>query len=190
MDNKLKTINFLGKNMQKRFTMHNLSKLLAIPYASFYRTVEEMKDLLVIEQVGRAKAVSLNLNGQTLKSHLAIASEDEKKEYLEKEPVIRKIANELETDDIVVLFGSYADRTYTARSDIDILVINKEGNKSVSFSKYELLFKKKINPVFVTKKEFQLMLGQEDENLGKQAVQKHIILNNPERFWECVLYAV
>jgi len=190
MDNNLKIINYLGKNTGMRFTMHNLSQLLVIPYASFYRTIDGMKDLLVIEKVGKAKTVSLNYKTQTVKSYLAISSEKEKKESLKIQPIIKKIANELETNDTVALFGSYANNTYTERSDIDILIINKDGKRSISFSKYELLFKKKINPVFVTKKEFQLMLKDKEENLGKQVLKNHIILNNPEAFWECVLDAV
>jgi len=68
--------------------------------------------------------------------------------------------------------------------------INKEGNKSISFSKYELLFKKRINPIFVTKKEFELMLKDKEENIGKQVLKNHIILINPEEFWGCVLHAI
>ena len=44
MDNKYKIINQLGKNYKKKYTMHELSKELSIPYASFYRTIESMKD--------------------------------------------------------------------------------------------------------------------------------------------------
>ena len=62
--------------------------------------------------------------------------------------------------------------------------------KSISFSKYELLFKTKINPIFITKKEFRLMLKGKEENVGKQALYSHIILSNPEAFWECVFNGV
>lgn len=192
MDNRLRIMGYLGKNLlrDKSFTMHELSKLLSIPYASFYRTIKRMRDLLVIEDVGRAKIIRLNLENPTIKSYLTIASEEEKKEYLKKQPMIRKISSEIQTKDIVALFGSYASNTQTKSSDIDILVINKDGKKSISFSKYELLFKKKINPIFVTKKEFRLMLREKEENVGKQVLNNHIILKNPEGFWEVVLNAV
>ncbi len=190
MDNTLEIVNYLGKNMGRGFTMHELSKLLGIPYASFYRTVKRMQDLLIIDTVGRAKTVRLNLKNPTIKSYLAIASEEERKEYLQKQPIIRKIANEIQTTDTIALFGSYADSTQAQSSDIDLLIINKNGKKSFSFSKYELLFKKRINPIFVTKKEFQLMLKDKEENVSKQVLNKHVILKNPEAFWEAVLDAV
>lgn len=190
MDNKLKIVNYLGKHTGERFTMHKLSGLLQIPYASFYRAIQQMKDLIIVEEVGKSKAISLNTDNPIIKAHLAISSDEEKKEFLAKQPVIKKIANELNTNDIVVLFGSYAKGKETEKSDIDIMVINQDGKKSISFSKYELLFRKKINPIFITMKEFRKMLNEKEENVGKQALKDHIILNNPEDFWRCVLDAV
>ena len=190
MDNPLKIINYLGKNIGKRFTMHELSKLVSIPYASFYRTVQRMGDILEILVVGKSKTISLKTNNPVVKSHLTISSDEEKKEFLQKHLIIKKMAGELDTKEVVVLFGSYAKGKETKKSDIDLLIINRDGKKSLSFSKYEILFKKKINPIFVTTKEFKKMLQDKEENVGKQALKSHIILNNPERFWELVLNGI
>ncbi len=190
MNNNHKIINFLGKNLDNSYTMHELSQLLKIPYATFYRTVQEMSDLLVIKAVGKSKTLKLNSGNPVIKAHLIISSDEEKKEFLQNQPIIKKIESELNTKEIVVLFGSYAKKIQHENSDIDLMIINKEGNKSISFSKYELLFKKKINPIFVTKKEFGLMLKAEEENVGKQALKNHVVLNNPEEFWGCVLNAI
>ena len=188
MDNKLKMINYLGKHMGQAFTMNELSKAIKVPYATFYRTIQEMKYLVNLKTVGKAKTVTLNTRNPTIKSYLTISSEEEKKEFLEEQPVLSKIAAELDIKDSVLLFGSYAKGTQREASDIDLLVINKKGEKSVSFSKYEIFFKKKINPLFVTESEFRKMLKESEENVGKQALKEHIILNNPEKFWEGVLH--
>lgn len=187
MDNKLKVINYLGKHIGESFTMLELSKAVKVPYATFYRALQEMKDLVNIKKVGKSKTVSLNIESPAIRSYLAISSEEEKKEFLRKQPMINKIAAELETEDVVVLFGSYAKGIERKESDIDLLIINKKGDRSISFSKYELLFKRKINPIFVSKPEFKQMLREKEENVGKQALENHIILNNPESFWEDVL---
>ena len=187
MDNKLKIVNYLGKHIGQAFTMNELSKAIKVPCATFYRTIQEMKDLVKMQAVGKAKTVTLNTDNPTIKSYLTISSEEEKKEFLKKQPVLSKITAELDTQDAVLLFGSYAKGTQREASDIDLLVINKKREKSVSFSKYEILFKKKINPLFVTSSEFRKMLKEPEENVGKQALKEHIILNNPERFWEGVL---
>lgn len=189
MDNKLKIINFLGKNINKSYTLHELSKILKIPYATFYRTVNEINDLLIIKVVGKSKVIQINVKNPIIKAHLTVSSDEEKKEYLKAQPIIRKIAKEIAIKDVVLLFGSYAKKTYNEKSDIDIMIINKSGKKTISFSKYEVLYKKNINPIFITEKEFKDMINAEEENVGKQALQYNIILNNPECFWECVFNA-
>jgi|SRR3989344_1132213 len=187
MDNTLKIINYLGKNFGKSFTMHELSKSINIPYATFHRTINKMNGLVKIQAIGKAKTVNLNTDNAVIKSYLTISSEEEKNDFLKKQPVISKIASELNTEDIVMLFGSYAKGTERGSSDIDLLIINKSGEKTISFSKYEVLFKKKIDPIFLTYKEFIGMLKDNFENVGKQALKGHIILHRPENFWECVL---
>ena len=190
MDNKLKVLNYLGKNLDRAFTMHELSKLTKVPYATFHRTISKMHDLIITENVGKSKTVRINLENPNIKAYLTIASDEEKKEFIKNQLIIKKIISEINNSDIIVLFGSYAKSLQTSRSDIDLLVINNAGKKTLSFSKYELLFNKKINPIFVSVKEFKLMLKEKEENVGKQALKNHIILNNPERFWECILNGI
>jgi len=190
MDNKLSIINFLGKHGKDAYTMHELSKILHIPYATFYRTLQQMNDLLLVKTIGKSKVVQLKLKSPIVRAYLIIASFEERKEYLTTQPILTKIVQELDTTEVIVLFGSYAKRTETERSDIDILVINKNGKRSLSFSKYETLFNKKINPIFVTTQEFKFMLRDKEENVGKQVLQYHIVLNNPEEFWRYVLDVV
>jgi len=186
MDNKLRILNYLGKHPQQGFTLHELSKETGIPYATFHRAVGGMEGLITLKRVGKAKVITANNENPVLKSWLIISSEEEKKGFLKKQPLLNKIASKLSTTDIVVLFGSYAKGKQREDSDIDLLIINKRGEKSITFSKYETLFKKRINPMFITKEEFRRMLQDKEENVGKQVLKDHIILKNPEGFWECV----
>jgi len=190
MDNKLKIINHLGREFDKEFTMHGLANILSIPYASFYRTVGDMKDQLKITKIGKSKVLRLNLNNPVIQSYLAISSEEEKNNFLIGQPIIKAIQKELDTEDIVLLFGSYAKGKERQKSDIDLIIINKAGRRSISFSKLELVFRKKINPIFFKRKEFRSMLKEKSENVGKQAIRSHIVLNNPEGFWKLVLNAI
>lgn len=188
MDNKLKIMNHLGKNMEQSFSMHELSNILHIPYASFYRTINLMPDLIIKENKGKATFITLNKENPITKSYLAISSEEEKKEFLAKQPIIREIAKGI-SDDVAILFGSYAKGKENGKSDIDIMIINKEGKKTISFSQHELIYKKKINPLFFKRSEFISMLKEKEENVGKQAIKSHIVLNNPQKFWEAVFDA-
>ena len=170
--------------------MNEVSKLLNIPYATFHRIVSKLKDLLTSEVVGQTKLITINKEKDTIIAHLTIASDEEKQEFLKSQVQINQLSKEINTNDVVLLFGSYAKGTQTKNSDIDLLIINTKGDRTVSFSKYELIFNKKINPIFITKKEFKLMLSDKEENVGKQALKNHIILNNPQKFWEVTINAL
>ncbi|MDD4353493.1 MAG: nucleotidyltransferase domain-containing protein [Candidatus Nanoarchaeia archaeon] len=187
MDNVLRIINCLGKNLEKSFTMNGLSKLAKMPYATFYRTALKMNDLIIMETVGKSKIMKLNSKNPIINFYLTISSEEEKKEFLKKQPIIKKIASELETKAVVMLFGSYAKGSEKDSSDIDLIIINKDGKKSISFSKYETLFNKKINPLFFTENEFIQMIKEKEENVGSQALKNHIILKNPQNFWRLIV---
>ncbi len=177
--------------MTEPYTMHELSKTLHIPYASFHRTVQDMKDLLTVKAVGRAKTLQLRKDNAVLASHLAVASDEARKAFLKKHKLMRWLVHDMKaTNEIVLLFGSYASGRAHGKSDVDILVINQKGNKTVHFGMFERLYKKTVNPMFFTRAEFKGMLRDEEENVGKQALKNHIVLNNPEAFWRLVLDAV
>ena len=187
MDNSYVIINYLGKNLHKSFSMYGLSKKLKIPYATFYRTIKKIGDIISSERIGQTKAITLNKNSEVLEAYLVISSVEEEKKFLEEKPIFKLIKKEIQNKDVVLLFGSYAKRTERKESDIDIMVINKKGDRSISFASPELLMEKQINPMFFTEKEFKLMLKDKEENVGKQALKGHIVLNNAKRFWELVL---
>lgn len=180
----------MGKNMHKSYTMHELSSILKIPYASFYRAVQNMRDLLIVKRIGQAKSISLDISQITMQSYLTIASDEEKKQFVKKRSLFRAIQNDLDVNDVILLFGSYAKGEESNHSDIDIMIINKQGKKTVTFSKYEVLYKKEINPIYFNEREFKAMLKDSKENVGKQALKGHVVLNNPKRFWELVLDAI
>jgi len=187
MDNKLKIINKLGKEMEKSYTMHELSKELNIPYATFHRTIQQMEDLIIMQQIGKSKIIKLNIKNSIIKSYLAIASEQEKQDFIKNRPLIKKIMNETKEEEIVILFGSHAKNQETKKSDIDLFIINNKGKRSSSFSKLELLYNKEINAIYMTSQEFKQMLKDKEENLGKQVLKNHILLKHPEKFWEYVI---
>ena|SRR3989344_2854372 len=187
MDNKLKIIGYLGKNIGRSYTMHELSQILRIPYASFYRTTHNLQDIIIRTRKGQAYLIELNSINPIIKSYLTIASDEEKKEFLNSHQLLGKLRQEFSHKEVVVLFGSYAKGKETEDSDIDLLIINSKGRKTASFSKFETLFKKRVNPLFITPTEFRRMLKDKEENVGKQVLKNHVILNNQEKFWELVL---
>lgn len=178
-------VEHLARNADKEYTLHELSKELDMPYTSFYRAIHALTPAIHLRTKGNSKLVRINFNEYS-RACLVIASYKRKQRFLENHPIIAKITQE--TNEITLLFGSYAKNTYTERSDIDILVIGS--GKVKRFDKQELLFKKRINVVSVTKKEFRDMLKLSEENLTKQALRNHVILNGHEQFWKEVQKAI
>lgn len=182
MNNKLKIILYLAKK-NKIFTLLELSRLVKIPYTSLHRTIKEMNDIIEMNVKGKSKLVKIRWNEIT-KAYLIIASFEEKKEFTKKHQIIKRIEDKAK--DITIIFGSYAKSLEKKNSDIDIIVINKKGEKNIQFSDLELLYDIKINPLFFTEKEFLLMLKDKEENVGKQALKNHILLLGFSDFWRLV----
>lgn len=189
MNNKQKILLFIAKNIDKKHSVLEISKILKIPYTTTLRSVKELKDQLKTENIGQTTAVNLNKENELNIAHLAIASFEEKKEYIQSNNLIKLLSRELLVNDIVVLFGSYAKKTQTEKSDIDLIIINKKGEKTINFHNQELIFNKKINPMYFTEEEFIEMIRDKEENVGKQALKNNIILNNSLKFWELIINA-
>ncbi len=183
MDNKNSLLVFLAKNMEKSLSLNQISKFSGIPYATLYRLHDENKSLLDKKIIGKSIVISLKKT-EIVKNYLIVASYEETSEFLAKNPLFKKISEDLPKGDYsLILFGSYAEGKQTKSSDIDLLIINKNGSKIINFSKYETLFKIDINPILVSLIEFETMLKDKEENVGKQVLKKHIILYNQELFW-------
>ena len=118
MDNKLKILEFLARNQDKKFTMHELSKLVAIPYATLFRELHNIGDLIKKDKVGKATTVQINLENPTVKHYLIIASDKKARDFEEKHPIFKKIRAEIPNNGYsVVLFGSFAKGTQTKTSE-------------------------------------------------------------------------
>lgn len=185
MNNLLKLVNTLGKNINNEITIRELSIKSDIPYTTTYRLIKNNLNLFNINQKGNIKLVSLNKEDKLTKNYLIISE----RYLLEsiKTPYIKPLIKELPKEDYcAILFGSRAQGTNRNKSDIDICIVNKDGKKNISFSKFKLIFKLEINPIFLSKKEFISMLKDEEHNITSEIVKKHIILKGEEYFWNMV----
>lgn len=180
MDNKYKVVLFLAKKNES-YTLLELSKQVKIPYTTLLRVVNDLSDVTTLTTKGKSKLIQIKWNDITT-SLLVVASFEEKKEFLKKHPIIKKIAEQ--THETTLIFGSYAKGTQRKNSDIDLMIINTKGDKNINFHNLEPLYDLKIKPMFFTKKEFKLMLQDNEENVAKQALKNHILLNCFKEFWE------
>lgn len=187
MENLLQIIYTLGKDLYGEITIRQLSIDARVPYTTTYRLIKRNKSLFNINQKGNIKLCSLNKEDLITKNYLILAARSQANQFLKKNTAFKVLKSELPKGDYtLLLFGSRAEGTYRTKSDADICVINKDGKKFISFSKFELIHKMEINPLFFTKKEFKLMLKEKEHNVGKEILKKHIILYGEEYFWNLV----
>jgi len=95
----------------------------------------------------------------------------------------------LATRGCLVVFGSYVRGTQTKNSDLDILAIVDssyiaQAQATLAETSYKSLLRLDVQ-VF-SKQDFLKMLAQKEDNLGKQIVQNHIVLQNPHFFYELI----
>ena len=187
MESLLKLIYTLGKNLHNEITIRQLSKEAKVPYTTAYRLISQNNSLLKINKKGNIKLCSLNTENNIVKNYLILAERSQVELFKKKNPLFKVLQRELSVGDYtLVLFGSRADGTQRKQSDVDFCVINQNGKKHISFSKFELLFKMEVNALFFTRKEFKLMLKDKEHNVGKEILKNHIILHGEEYFWNLV----
>jgi predicted nucleotidyltransferase len=185
MESLFRVIYELGKNLERKLTIRNLSALSKVPYTSALRIINSNKNIFIIESQANLKLISLNKENAIVKSYLAIAEKKKADEFLEKHKGLSLIKKQLPKGRYsVILFGSRAREEERQKSDIDLLII---GNEKINFHSTELLLNLKINPIFMNPDEFQEMLKEKEENLGKQVIKNHIILRGEDIFWEAIL---
>ena len=187
MDNLLKLIQTLGKNLNDEIPIRQLSKESKVPYTTTHRLIKNNKDIFIINKKGNIKLCSMNLKDNITKNYLILSERKAANSFIQKQQRFKILKTDLPAGDYsLILFGSRAEDKNREKSDVDLCIINKDGKKNINFSGFELLFKLEINPIYLSNKEFKLMLKEEEQNLAKEIIKKHIILYGEEYFWNLI----
>jgi len=194
-----KLFRYFALNINKVRTIRQISLKTKIPYMTLNRIIKklEKQNLIITKKVGKSVVCSLNKDNRITKQHLILASESFKDHFIEKRLLIKKInqiIKENKSKEIsAILFGSYAAGKEQKHSDIDIAFISesKEIIKKIldEFRTIEQIHDIEVNTMIFTKKQFKDMLKSKEENVGKQILKNHVILYNPEFFWN-IIYEV
>lgn len=195
-----KLLVYLFSNFGFPLTIRKVSLELAIPYMTLSRIIKRLSEqgLVLLQKVGNYRTCQLNLQNPILKHHLIISSEEIAWEYLSKQPLVsilrKTILKYPFSTYTALLFGSYAQNKPEKHSDIDLAFISK--NKAIiqkikkEMPHLEKLYETEINILAFTPNQFREMLTSKEENVGKQITKNHIVLYNPELFWEVVLNGI
>lgn len=180
-------ISLYRSNYLAQYHVREMAKLTKKSHVTLlpHLSALEKDKVLIAKTIGKNKVYSLNLDNILTKSHLAINELVESILFQEKVFFIKKIATEtfkLNLLGSLVLFGSYAKKTFKEDSDIDIFYLGEL--KEAEITKIKAIGKtygKTINLKTATIQNFEKGLRKKDA-LIIEIIKYHVILQNQDTF--------
>lgn len=174
-------------NYLAKYHVREMAELLKKNHATIlpHLAALEKEKILFGEKSGRNKNFSLNLQNATTKQYMLLAEKVETIQYLNHVFLIKKIMKDLENMPImgsIILFGSYAKKTYDVVSDIDIFYIGEENETLMKQIKgIGTQYRKVINIKRTTPHAFEKALREKDP-LVIEIIKNHVLLMNGDFF--------
>jgi predicted nucleotidyltransferase len=173
-NNELKVLSLYGGDYNARFYLREISKLAKLPLKTCQNTLInlEREKILKSKTEGKNKYFGLNLDNINVKSYLLKAEIYKTEVFLEKYPEFKTFLKSVDTNSVIILFGSFAKMKADKNSDIDLFIIADKEEKLP----YHLL-PHKIHKNSLKEESFRKAII-EKEPLIKEIENNHIILNN------------
>lgn len=172
-NNELEIISLFKGNYLSRFYLREIHKLTKIPLKTCQNTLLNLENnnILKSKVEGKNKYFFLNLENIQTKYILQQAEIYRTNLFINKYPIFKMFLKSINSNNPIIIFGSFAKFNANENSDLDLMIISKE----VKLDLHLLPFK--IHKINMTEKIFLKALNQQ-ENLIKEMEENHIILNN------------
>ncbi len=193
MENALRIISLLEKNIFQEISLHQISQHISLDYKTICKTVQQLVaiGLLKKETKGRGHFVSLNLNHYDLKTYLSFASYLNRVHYFKNNSSLIFLLEEIKRlhlgDSSLFLFGSRVINGHSKSSDIDLLLLTNSQNAAATVKSLLSNYNLKADLMVVSFDQYQKALHSREFNLPNQVLEKHIILYQPEVYWALTL---
>ena len=185
-------IKFLIENKNKELNILKISKSLKMDYKNIYSIIKRLEkaSLVKIETFGQSSRVKLN----AIVHPLVFEAEFERRNEILKDKNIavmlgnfkRGIKSKMYT---LLLFGSYAKKTQTKSSDIDLMFICADGIED-AFEKDVTRIARSmplpLQPLVFSESQFIEMANAKEPNVGQEALKNNVILYGIEQYYEMV----
>ncbi len=186
-DNKLRILSLFRSNYLAQYHMREMAKLTKKSHVTLlpHLGALEKDKVLIAKTIGKNKVYALNHDNILTKSYLTISELAEAVIYQEQVFLIKKITAEISKLNLlgsIVLFGSYAKKTFKEDSDIDLFYVGEL--KEAEITKIKALGKtygKTINLKTAILQNFENGLRKKDA-LIMEILKYHVILHNPDIF--------
>ena len=179
--NKLKILREFSTDYTKRIYGRNIAKKLRMNQKTISNILNklEKEHILKFTQEGKNKYYYLNEFYPYIKEIIQLIETQRKINFLEKYKKLKEFFLKLEkmAEEILIIFGSYANLSANEKSDLDVFVIG--GIRDIE--DLEELYNVKINIVKSNKNKFD-----KKEHIIKEIIKNHIILKGVEGFVELI----
>jgi predicted transcriptional regulator len=173
---------FLLNNKQHEYTIRQLSKNVDINYRIAHEQVKrlEKKGLIQTKRAGNALLCSLtNAFDEEI-----FQAEFTRSQHISKQlKQVQKRFQQAKQDYTLLLFGSHANNTQTAQSDIDLLAITNNSQELEDIRKDIPL---DIHLTILTYNEFLQTRHAKTPNVVEQAISNNIILIGIENYYRLI----
>ncbi|MBI1971215.1 nucleotidyltransferase domain-containing protein [Candidatus Woesearchaeota archaeon] len=181
----------LGKKNEE-ISILRLSKDLGTDYKTVYSIIKrlEKQNSIRLESFGQSKRIKLT---QEATPTIFEAEHNRRKELLKNKNMavmLHDFKAALSSKCyVLLLFGSYAKKTQTSHSDIDIMFIVPD-EKEMAFEKEVNMAIRSlplpIHCLVFSEKQFLEMIHAKESNVGKEALKSNIVLYGIETYYEMI----
>ncbi len=182
-------IKLLTENREKELSINQIAKLLKKDYKNAHNIVSRLSKMQVVklQQFGRSYRVILPNQPHPL---LLEAEYLRRKELLKNKDIAVMYDSFMGLHSklyILLVFGSYAKKTQTKHSDIDLMFIvpdaaEEKMEKEIQNIAHTLPLKMHIN--MFNESDFRAMKNSKEVTVGSEAIKKNIILHGAEAYYE------
>jgi len=188
MKTEIKILKFLLQE-DPSVTILDLSKKIGLDYKIIHTATKELIRKGLID--GRTVGKSIQLTLKRILSKEILEAETERKEELLKNKNLRVVYQMLLEQPfqfIAIIFGSYAKKTATKKSDIDLMIITSEENQKKIESKIATI-PLNIHLTPLDYPEFLQMKNSKEFSVVSEAIKNNIIVINIEDYYRLLNYA-
>lgn len=164
---------YLG-DYRKQFYLRELSRISNNPLKTTQNFLSRLEKEKIVKSMisGKNKYFKLNLDNIHTKLSLLNAELHKTSGFIEKYPSFKTFLKDIKTNDLIIVFGSFAKLNARLDSDLDIVVV---GGKNANLPFH--LLPNKVHKLEISRNNF-VELMEKQEALIKEIEESHIILNN------------
>ena len=191
-DRNVDIIKHLIENSDKELNILSVAISVGMNYKNVFDIVKrlEKEKLITLKKFGSSNRVEI----KKIIHPLVFEAEYARREEIFRNKNILVMVNRIKEDIgsalyVLLLFGSYAKKSQTKGSDIDIMFIVPDSAEE----KYESrvmqttrLLALPIHYMIFTESQFLSMLDTKEFNVGKEAAKHNIILHGMENYYEMI----